>query len=103
MTVSEEINKLPKHLRDYIHELESASPADLAQEVMNLRENQKALLKQHGQRSRQGLAMPEMPVLERQLEQSGERACVDWGQCAGPEHYARIGMKLKLEAGLKRK
>jgi len=45
MTISEEINKLPKHLRDYIHELESASPADLVQEVMNLRENQKALLK----------------------------------------------------------
>ena len=43
MNISKEINNLPKHLRDYIHELESAVPADLVQEVMNLRENQKAL------------------------------------------------------------
>ena len=45
MNLSEEINRLPKHIRDYIHELESVSPADLVQEVVNLRENQKALLR----------------------------------------------------------
>jgi len=47
MNISEEINNLPKHLRDYIHEIESASPAELIQEVVNLRENQKALLERN--------------------------------------------------------
>ncbi len=45
MNISKEINNLPKHIRDYIHELESVTPADLVQEVMNLREKQKALIR----------------------------------------------------------
>jgi len=36
MNISKEINELPKHIRDYIHELESTVPADLVQEVDNL-------------------------------------------------------------------
>ena len=44
MGICEQINKLPKTIRDYIHELESVCPADLVQEVALLRENQRALL-----------------------------------------------------------
>ena len=42
--ISEEINKLPKHIRDYIHDLETVVPADLIQELANLKENQEALI-----------------------------------------------------------
>lgn len=43
MNISEEINNLPKHIRDYIHNLETVSPADMIQENAYLRENLGAL------------------------------------------------------------
>ncbi len=47
MDICKQINKLPKPIKDYIHELESVCPADLVQELVNLRENQKALLRKN--------------------------------------------------------
>ena len=44
MNINEKINELPKDIRDYIHNLETSSPADLIQEIANLKENQKAFL-----------------------------------------------------------
>lgn len=43
MNISDEINALPKHLRDYIHELVTCVPADLVQENMALKENLRAM------------------------------------------------------------
>ena len=39
MNISDEINGLPKHIRDYIHSLETVSPADMVQENAYLRES----------------------------------------------------------------
>ncbi|MCP5019611.1 MAG: hypothetical protein GY938_30660 [Ketobacter sp.] len=42
--ITEEINKLPKRLRDYIHDLETdCDPAGTIREVFALKENQKVL------------------------------------------------------------
>jgi len=42
--IIQEINMLPKRLRDYIHDLETdCDPAGTIREVFALRENQKAL------------------------------------------------------------
>ena len=43
--ISEKINQLPQHIRDYIHDLESMCPADLVQENAFLKESIEALLR----------------------------------------------------------
>jgi len=45
MNLIEQINKLPQQIRDYIHDLESISPADLVQENAFLKESLWALLR----------------------------------------------------------
>ena len=43
MNIVDEINALPQHLRDYIHDLESCVIADVVQENIALKENLKAM------------------------------------------------------------
>ncbi len=73
MNLPEQINNLPKPIRDYIHNLETACPADLVQENANLRENQKALLRMNKMSDLEKIKeiadqMPDSPEKEQALQ-----------------------------------